>query len=40
VTYSRHDDAFYIWRFDCDFGEENPIRPMAIMRLAFEPAPR
>jgi photosystem II stability/assembly factor-like uncharacterized protein len=40
LTYSRHDDAFYMWRWDCNFGADNPIRQMAIMRLAFEPAPR
>jgi photosystem II stability/assembly factor-like uncharacterized protein len=40
LTFSSHDNAFYIWRFDCDFGEENPVRSSSIMRLAFEPAPR
>lgn len=40
VAYAPHEAAFFIWRQDCEFGEENPIRSSTIMRLAFEPAPR
>jgi photosystem II stability/assembly factor-like uncharacterized protein len=34
-TYSPTDGAFYIWRSDCEWDSENPVRPGAIMQLAF-----
>jgi hypothetical protein len=33
LTYSPFRNAFYVWRFDCDLGGENPIRPDSILRL-------
>jgi photosystem II stability/assembly factor-like uncharacterized protein len=39
VLYAPFEQAFFIWRFDCELGEENPIRSNAIMRLDFEPGP-
>lgn len=37
VLYSPFDGAFYAWRFDCDFGANNPVQPGSIVGLTFEP---
>jgi hypothetical protein len=36
LTYSPFRNAFYVWRFDCDFSTDNPIPPDAIMRWELE----
>ena len=33
MTYSAAAEAFYVWRFDCDFSTDDPIQPDSIMRL-------
>jgi hypothetical protein len=33
LTFSVFRNAFYVWRFDCDRGGENPIRADSILRL-------
>lgn len=38
VTFSPDIQAFYIWRFDCNFDTDNDIPADAIMRLHFVPA--
>jgi photosystem II stability/assembly factor-like uncharacterized protein len=39
VAYSEADQAFYIWRSDCEWNEANPVRPGSILRLDFESQP-
>jgi photosystem II stability/assembly factor-like uncharacterized protein len=33
LTYSAFRNAFYVWRFDCDLDDPNPVRPDSILRL-------
>ena len=33
LTYAPNEGAFYIWRFDCAFSEDNPVRERTIVRL-------
>jgi photosystem II stability/assembly factor-like uncharacterized protein len=33
LSYSPFRSAFYVWRYDCDRGGPNPIRPDSILRL-------
>ena len=38
LVYSDAAKAFFVSHFDCEWDSENPVRPGAIMRLAFEVA--
>jgi photosystem II stability/assembly factor-like uncharacterized protein len=38
LKYSPTEGAFYVWRSDCEWDSDNPVRPGAIMRLAFDGA--